>query len=96
VRLQPINERILAKEVRPDKMTQGGIVLPEGASHPTKLAEIMELGAGALIDGQRIPFSVSVGDTVMLNSRAGQQLSADGEKFILIVERDVLAVVKRD
>jgi len=97
MKLQPINENILIKEIQQDNMTHGGIHLPQSSNHPTKLAKVIDLGTGMVTaNGTRIPFSVIIGDIVMLNSRAGKEISANGEKFGLIVERDILAIVREN
>ena len=91
MRLEPINERMIAQEIAAKQVTDGGIHLPQASRRPTKMVKILSQGAGLLSNGERVPFSVSVGDVVMLNERAGQELKDQGDTYLLITERDILA-----
>jgi chaperonin GroES len=90
----PLNEKILIKRLEAEEKTAGGIVLPDTAKEKPKQGTVLKLGDGKLLDsGKRAPFQVKVNDRVLFTSYAGNEVTVDGEDYLIMTEDDILAVV---
>lgn len=92
--LKPLGDRILVKIVAKEEKTTGGIFLPDTAKEKSQVGEVAAVGSGARNDkGERIAPEVKVGDKVMYSKYAGTELKLDGDEFLLLTEKDILAIV---
>jgi chaperonin GroES len=94
VRLQPLGDRVLVREItRDEAKTASGIIIPKGADaeRDTKRGVVIAVGDGKLVDGKREQVSVKVGQTVLYPW--GDELTVDGEKFTLVRDSEILAVI---
>jgi chaperonin GroES len=90
----PLNDKIVVKRLQADDKTAGGIVLPDTAKEKPKQGKVMSVGTGKLLDtGKRAPFQVKDGDRVLFTSYAGNEVTLDGEEYLIMTEEDILAVV---
>eukprot|EP00924_Labyrinthula_sp_SR-Ha-C_P012762 maker-scaffold_78-snap-gene-0.3-mRNA-1 protein AED:0.02 eAED:0.02 QI:178/1/1/1/1/1/2/135/99 len=90
-KLIPLADRILIKRAQQVQKTAAGIYLPESAQQKERTGEVMAVGPGARDQqGNVIPMSVIVGDTVLLPEYGGQNLELDGEEFQLFRDQDLL------
>ena len=95
MKLQPLGDRVV---VRPkedaEARTPSGLVIPDTAKEKPQLGEVLAVGPGGLNDdGDRLPMDVSVGDVVVYSKFAGTELKLDGEEYLVLSSRDVLAIV---
>ncbi len=91
--LKPINDRVLVKVAQADETTKGGIVIPDTAKEKPQEGEIVAVGDGQLKpDGDRIPMTVKVGDTVLFGKYSGTDIKIDGEEYLIMREDDILGV----
>jgi chaperonin GroES len=94
MKVVPLNDKVLIKRLEATDKTAGGIILPDSAKEKPKQGKILALGEGRRLEnGQRAPFQVKVGDTVLFTSYAGTEVKIDGEELLLMTEEDILAVV---
>jgi chaperonin GroES len=93
-KIRPLGERVLVQRVEAEEKTAGGILLPESAKEKPKEGKIIALGDGKLLDnGDRAKFSVKAGDRVLFTSYGGTEVKYEGEEFLIMEERDILAVI---
>ena len=93
-KIRPLGEKVLVKRVEAEKMTKGGIVLPDTAKEKPQEGTVLAIGDGKLLDdGTRAKFQVSVGDRVLFSSYAGTEIKVEGEEYLLIGESDILAIL---
>lgn len=98
--LQPIGDNLILKiEIKQkEEKTQGGLVLiNEGTEQSlrTDLAEVIAIGEGRVLNnGEVLPPTVKVGDKVIYNKFAGTEINANGEKYLILKETDILAITK--
>jgi chaperonin GroES len=93
--LEPLNEKIVVKRLEAEEKTAGGIVLPDTAKEKPKQGKVRALGNGKLLDnGKRAPFQVKEGDRVLFTSYAGNEVTIDGEEYLIMTEDDILAVLE--
>lgn len=94
MKIVPLNDKILVKRVEAEEKTAGGIVLPDTAKEKPKQGEVLGLGDGKLLDdGTRAAFQVKEGDKVLFTSYAGNEVTIDGQDYLVMSEDEVLAVV---
>lgn len=93
-KLQPLGDRLLVKVVEKEAKTAGGIFLPDTAQEKSLVGEVTAIGPGARNDsGDRVASEVKVGDQVMYSKYAGTELKIDSIDYLLLSEKDILAVV---
>ena len=92
--LQPIGDRVIVK-VKEEEKTVGGIVLASNAKEKPTEGEVVAVGEGSYAEnGNKIPMSVEKGDVVLYDKYSGTNVEYEGEKFLVLHEKDILAVVK--
>ena len=93
-KLQPLGDRVVLKPTPREEMTKSGIVLPDTAKEKPQEGQIIAIGPGAFdADGKRIAMDVKVGQKVLYGKYAGTEFKLDDEEFLILAEKDVLAVV---
>lgn len=92
--LKPLGDRLIVEPVEQEEMTASGIVLPETAKEKPMQGKVLAAGPGARKDdGSRAELDVQVGDTVLYAKYAGTEVKIDGNKYLILKESDVLAIV---
>ena len=90
--LKPIGDRVVVKPVPEEVKTKSGIVLPDSAKEKPQEGTVVAVGSGTVVDGHKIPLEVKVGDTVIYSKYGGTEIKVEGEEFIILSERDILAI----
>jgi chaperonin GroES len=94
MKVVPLNDKVLVKRLEAETTTAGGIVLPDTAREKPKQGKVLSLGAGRRLEnGTVAPFQIKVGDTVLFTSWSGNEITVDGEEYLIMTEDDVLGVV---
>ena len=92
--LKPLADRVLVKVDTEETQTKGGILLPDTAQKKSQKGEVIAIGSGKMLDdGTRVPFEVKVGDRVLFARYSGVDIEENGQKFLLLSERDVLGIL---
>ena len=92
--IRVLGARLLVKEFKNEETTKSGIVVPGREKEPTFVGKVIAVGNGAILEnGQRVPMQVNVGDKVTYTSFSGSPIVSGGEEYIILNERDVLAVI---
>ena len=92
--LKPLADRVLVKVDEEETKTKGGILIPDTAQKKSQKGTVMAIGSGKVLDnGTRLPFEVKVGDHVLFAKYSGVDIDEDGEKYLLLAERDILAIL---
>jgi chaperonin GroES len=92
--VQPLGDLVFIKMLIPEAKTTGGILLPDSIQEKPQVGEITATGPGKFSqDGSRQALEVKVGDHVLYSKYAGTQIKLDAEEYILLAEKDVLAIV---
>jgi chaperonin GroES len=98
MKLQPLEDRIVVRTGEPEETTVSGLVIPDTAKEKPQQGEVLAVGPGRRAEqtGELIPMDVAVGDTVVYSKYGGTEISIDGEEFLILSSRDVLAkIVKK-
>jgi len=95
VTIKPLEDRILVKTVEAEQTTASGLVIPDTAKEKPQEGEVLAVGPGRFEDGQRLPLDIQVGDKVIYSKYGGTEVKYDGQEYLLLSARDVLAVVTK-
>ena len=91
--LKPLEDRVVVKASEGDETTASGIVIPDTAKERPQEGEVMAAGPGRFEDGQRIPMDVEAGDKVIYSKYGGTEVKVQGQEYLILSARDVLAVI---
>ncbi|MBC7332581.1 MAG: co-chaperone GroES [Synergistetes bacterium] len=95
MKLRPLGDRVVVKVLETEEKTKSGIVLPDTAKEKPQQGEVIAVGTGRILDnGQKVPLEVKVGDKVIFSKYAGTEVKVEGEEYLILSERDILAVVE--
>lgn len=94
MKLRPLGDRVVLKQLVAEETTKSGIVLTGQAKEKPQEAEVIAVGPGGVIEGKEIKMEVSVGQKVIYSKYAGTEVKLDGEEFIIVRQSDILAVVE--
>lgn len=93
--LKPLGNRVLAKRTEKEEAVKGGIILPDSAKKKQETAEVIAVGPGKLNEsGKLSPMPVKVGDTILLDQYAGQEVTLDDVEYVIVRADDIIAIVK--
>jgi chaperonin GroES len=92
--VKPLGDRVFVKVSEAEEKTAGGIILPDNAKEKPQVGEIVSVGSGKLSEkGERQPMEVQVGNKVLYSKYAGTDIKLGGDDYVLLSEKDILAVV---
>ncbi len=95
MKIKPLYDRVVVKKTEVEQKTAGGIILPDTAKEESQIGEVVAVGEGRLLEnGEVRPLKVKEGDKVLYSKYAGNEVELDGEKYLIIREEDILAVIE--
>ena len=94
MKLVPLGDRVVLKQVEAEETTKSGIVLPGQNKEKPQQAEVVAVGPGGLVDGKEVNMLVAVGDKVIYSKYAGTEVELDGEEYLVVKQNDILAIIK--
>ncbi len=94
MKLVPLGDRIVLKQLEAEETTKSGIVLPGQSKEKPQQAEVIAVGPGGTVDGKEIKMEVKVGDKVIYSKYAGTEVKLEDEEYIIVKQSDVLAIVE--
>ena len=94
MKLEPLADRVVLKQLVAEETTKSGIVLPGQSKEKPQQAEVVAVGPGGVVDGKEVKMEVAVGDQVIYSKYAGTNVKLEDEEYIIVKQDDILAVVK--
>lgn len=94
MKLVPLGDRIVLKQLEAEETTKSGIVLPGQNKEKPQQAEVIAVGPGGMVDGKEIKMEVKAGDKVIYSKYAGTEVKLEGEEYMIVRQSDILAVVE--
>ncbi|NLB17841.1 MAG: co-chaperone GroES [Syntrophomonadaceae bacterium] len=92
--IKPLGDRVVVKVLEGEEKTKSGIVLPDTAKEKPQEGEVMAVGSGRTLDnGEKLAMEVKVGDRIIFSKYGGTEIKSDGEEYLILSERDILATV---
>ena len=97
MKLQPLEDRIVVRPGESEETTASGLVIPDTAKEKPQQGEVLAVGPGRRSEqtGELIPLDVKVGDTVLYSKYGGTEVTIEGDDYLVLAARDVLAIVKK-
>ena len=94
MKLVPLGDKVVLKQLVAEETTKSGIVLPGQAKEKPQQAEVVAVGPGGVVDGKEITMQVKVGDKVIYSKYAGTEVKLEEEEFIVVKQNDIVAIVE--
>ncbi len=94
MKLVPLGDRVVLKQLVAEETTKSGIVLPGQAKEKPQQAEVVAVGPGGVIDGKEVTMQVKAGDKVIFSKYAGTEVKLEDEELIVVKQNDILAVIE--
>ncbi|SFR93376.1 co-chaperone GroES [Anaeromicropila populeti] len=94
MKLVPLGDKVVLKQLEAEETTKSGIVLPGQAQEKPQQAEVVAVGPGGVIDGKEVTMQVKVGDKVIYQKYAGTNVKLDAEEFVIVKQNDIVAIVE--
>ena len=94
MKLVPLFDKVVLKQLGAEETTKSGIVLPGAAKEKPQQAEVIAVGPGGVIDGKEVTMQVKAGDKVIYSKYSGTEVEIEDEKYVIVKQNDILAVVE--
>ena len=94
MKLVPLGDKVVIKQLDAEEKTKGGIILTSHSQEKPQEAEVIAVGPGGMVDGKEIKMQVKPGDKVIYSKYAGTEVKLDGDKLMVIRQGDILAIVE--
>ena len=92
--LKPLADRVIIKRIAAEEKTKSGIILTSAAQEKPEIFEIIEVGPGGIVDGEKVEMTVKKGQKVITGKYTGTEVKVDGEELTIIRQGDILAIVE--
>ena len=94
MKLVPLGDRVVLKQVVAEETTKSGIVIPGQSKEKPQQAEVVAVGPGGLVNGKEVAMAVKVGQTVIYSKYAGTTVELEDTEYIIMKQEDILAIVQ--
>lgn len=94
MKLKPLADRVVLKQEKAEEKTRGGIILSSAAQEKPEVYEVIVVGPGGMVDGEKVVMEVKAGDKVIMSKYSGTSVKIDGDEYTIVRQADILAVVE--
>jgi chaperonin GroES len=94
MKLIPLGDKVVLRQLVAEETTKSGIVLPGQAKEKPQQAEVIAVGPGGMVDGKEVTMQVKIGDRVIYSKYAGTEVKLEEEEFIVVKQNDIVAIVE--
>ena len=94
MKLTPLGDRVVLKQLVAEETTKSGIVLPGQSKEKPQQAEVIAVGPGGVVDGKEVKMDVKVGDQVIYSKYSGTEVKLEEDEYIIVRQNDILAIVE--
>ena len=94
MKLIPLADRVIVKQIEAEETTKGGIILSSAAQEKPQIFEVIAVGPGGVVDGHDVEMTVEPCDKVITGKYSGTQVKVDGEELTIVRQSDILAIVE--
>ena len=91
--LKPLNDRVVLKMTEAQETTTSGIILAGTAKEKPEIAEVIAVGPGGVVDGNKVEMTVKPGDKVIMSKYSGTEVKYEGNEYVIVRMGDILAIV---
>ena len=90
--IRPLSDRVVLKMTEAEESTASGIILSAKSKEKPQVAEVISVGPGGVVDGEKVEMTVKPGDKVLTSKYSGTEVKIDGEEYVIVRIGDILAV----
>ncbi|HLA73844.1 MAG: co-chaperone GroES [Pseudomonadota bacterium] len=95
MKIRPLHDRVIVKRLEEERVSAGGIVIPDSAAEKPVQGKVVAVGKGKILeDGNVRPLDVKVGDKILFGKYSGTEVKVDGDDLVVMREEDVMAVIE--
>ena len=94
MKLAPLGDRVVLKQLVAEETTKSGIVLPGQNKEKPQQAEVVAVGPGGVIDGKEVKMEVKAGDQIIYSKYAGTDVKIEEDEYIIVKQSDILAILE--
>jgi chaperonin GroES len=95
MKLRPLHDRVIVKRMEEERMSAGGIVIPDSATEKPIRGEVLSVGNGKILDnGEQRSLDIKAGDKILFGKYSGTEVKVDGEELLVMREDDIMAVIE--
>ena len=94
MKLKPLADRVVVKQIKAEEKTKGGIILTTAAQEKPEVYEVLVVGPGGIVDGNEVKMVVSAGDQVLVGKYSGTKVKLDEVEYTIVRQSDILAVIE--
>jgi chaperonin GroES len=95
MKIRPLHDRVIIRRMEEERMSQGGIVIPDSATEKPIKGEVIAVGNGKILEsGDVRALDLKAGDKVLFGKYSGTEVKVDGEELLVMTESDVMAVIE--
>lgn len=94
MKLVPLDDKVVLKKLQAEETTKSGIVLPGQEKEKPAQGEVIAAGPGGVVDGKEVKMQVKPGDKVVYSKYSGTEVELDGEKYLIVKQSDILAIIE--
>ncbi len=93
--IRPLHDRVVVRRLEEEKMSPGGIVIPDSATEKPIQGEVVAVGNGKILDnGEVRGLDVKEGDKILFGKYSGTEIKIDGEELLVMREDDIMGVIE--
>ena len=92
--IKPLGDRVLLKMIEAEETTKSGIILTSASQEKPQIAEIIAVGPGGVVDGEKVEMQVKIGEKVITSKYSGTEVKYEGTEYIIVKQSDILAIVE--
>ncbi|MBE6852446.1 MAG: co-chaperone GroES [Ruminococcus sp.] len=92
--IRPLADRVVVKMTEAEETTKSGIILTGSAKEKPQVSEVVAVGPGGMVDGNKVEMYVKPGDKVLTSKYSGTEVKVDGVEYTILRQEDILAIVE--
>ncbi|MBQ5671662.1 MAG: co-chaperone GroES [Oscillospiraceae bacterium] len=93
MKLIPLADRVVLKQVKAEEKTKSGLILSSAAQEKPEIFEVIEVGPGGMVDGKEVVMTVAKGQKVITGKYTGTNVKIEGEELLIVKQSEILAIV---
>ena len=94
MKLRPLADRVVLKQLQAEEKTKSGLFIATSAQEKPEMYEVVEVGPGGVVDGKEVVMAVEKGCKVLVGKYTGTTVKVDGEEYDIVRQSDILAIVE--
>ncbi len=94
MKIRPLHDRVIVKRMEEERLSAGGIVIPDSATEKPSKGKVISIGTGKILDdGSVRALAVKDGDEILFGKYSGTEVKVDGEEYLVMREDDIMAII---